>query len=49
MRFRPLPAEKVIKALIKIGFQVIRQKEGVTYFFDILMEGLRWFRFIRVK
>ena len=26
MRFRPLPAEKVIKALIKIGFQVVRQR-----------------------
>jgi len=26
MRFRPLPAEKVIKALTKIGFRMIRQK-----------------------
>ena len=28
MRFRPLPVEKVVKALIKIGFQVIRLRES---------------------
>mgnify|MGYP000335989132 CR=1 FL=1 len=48
MRFRPLPAEKVIKALTKIGFRMIRQK-GSHVFLQHQMGELQWFQFIRER